>query len=145
LPRPDASAAESQQQLAAFGNVPQSVPFDTERGPFVLRMEPAATLKATIVDKSGKPIEGATLTLWPNVHWRTGYSNLFMQRTCEGKSDAEGRVTITNLPGGKVSGGVQHDRYAIPESELGRRQIEVELEPGKTREMRVELVDVPAK
>jgi hypothetical protein len=140
LSRPDASAAEIEMQLAAYGNVPQPAPEDTSRSPFVLRMEPAATLQATIVDKAGQPIQGATLTLWPNVHWRTGYSNLFMQRVYEGKSDEHGRLTITNLPSGNVSGGVQHERYAIAETELGRRQVEVELEAGKTRELRVELV-----
>ncbi len=128
------------EQLAIYGNVPQPVPADFG-ATFAVKMEPTATLKATLVDAAGKPVEGATLTLWPNVVWRTGYSNLFMQRTCEGKSDANGLVTITNIPSGQTSGGVAHPTLVVPANAQGRRYIEARFEPGKTTDMRIELVE----
>lgn len=132
----DASAAPSSVE-AEF----ELQSFDTGRtdGAFELVMEPTATVVADVRDADGKPIAGATVSLWPNVRWRIGYSQIFMNRTYAGVSDAEGRAVIANLPAGRCWYGVTHERWEVPQDEQGSRSLSIELKSGEQSTITVRL------
>ena len=48
--------------------------------------------------RTGKPLAGATIVLWPNVQWGCGTSHYFMRREYKAVSNEEGRAVVQNLP-----------------------------------------------
>ena len=77
-------------------------PVDHLEEPYVLQMEATGTVELTVVDPDGKPVEGARVLFWPNVHWTIGYSNIFLDRTWVAVTDVEGVALVENVPGGDV-------------------------------------------
>src|SRR5262249_48340810 len=108
-------------------------------GVFVLKMEPTASLKATLRDPEGKPVKGAILSCWPNVRWLTGYSSVFLDRGWSETSDARGEVLVTNIPWGTTWYGVSHHELDLPIGEDDRSR-QAPLESGKTYEVVLDLV-----
>jgi hypothetical protein len=118
----------------------QSVPPDGEED-FVLRMQPTAAVDLTVLGPDGAPVEGARISMWPNVHWATGFSNIFMDDPWGAVTDASGRARVENLPAGDDEGvAVRATGLLMPEHERGgRRQTWVDLAPGGTTELTVRL------
>ena len=130
----------------------QVVPEDNE-GMFVLLMEPAARLEVTVLDPAGVPLEGAMVQMSPNVHWKTGYSQIFAS-TYDGKeiarrqwfarTDESGVARLANLPPKKYESViVRHQHYrmrmAITLSGQERRGAWVDLESGEVAKLTVQL------
>lgn len=118
---------------------PQSIDTASTGTVFELLMEPTATVIADVRDADGKPVAGATLSLWPNVRWRIGYSQIFMGRSYEGVSDAEGRAVVTNLPAGRCGYGVTHERWELPQDSQGFRYLSLELKSAEPSAVTVRL------
>jgi len=85
---------------------PQLVPEDL-KGVFVLRMEPAASLALTVLAPDGAPLSGARVQANPNVHWATGFSQMFVhtdsweewgRRRWVTATDEQGVAQLANLP-----------------------------------------------
>src|SRR5258705_2850604 len=108
-------------------------------GIFVLKMEPTASLKATLRDPQGKPVEGAFLSCWPNVQWLNGYSSTFLGQSWSATSDARGEVVVANIPCGTVWYGVAHRELDLEMGAEDRTQ-QADLQPGKTLEVVLDLV-----
>ena len=73
----------------------------------MLRMEPAAGLEVTVLDPAGVPLEGARVRMSPNVHWKTGYAELFVEaqdpqemvrRRWRAGTSGSGVAVLANLP-----------------------------------------------
>ncbi|MCH8857402.1 MAG: type VI secretion system-associated protein TagF, partial [Proteobacteria bacterium] len=62
---------------------------------FILQMRKAATVVALIQDHTGKPLSGATVIMWPSVSWAHASCHVFMFRTFQAVSDAEGRAVTS--------------------------------------------------
>ncbi|MFN0243230.1 MAG: carboxypeptidase-like regulatory domain-containing protein [Planctomycetota bacterium] len=118
---------------------PQSIDTANAGTVFELLMEPTATMLADVHDPDGKPIAGATVSMWPNVTWRIGYSQVFLGRRYEGVSDAKGRAVVTNLPAGRCGYGVIHERWELPQGEQGFRYLSLDMKSGEQSTVTVRL------
>jgi beta-lactamase regulating signal transducer with metallopeptidase domain len=48
---------------------PQSFILQGKSAQFTLKMEPTATARVKVIDERGNPIQGATVSFWPNADW----------------------------------------------------------------------------
>lgn len=119
-------------------------------GSIVLEMERTAVLEVLVLDPRGEPVPGAILWMWPNVHWRNGYSSIFLDRTVVAETDEEGVAVLENLPPGENETlAIQHADYQMPlkASPWGgdaRRQEWVQLVSGETARLELRL-EAPAE
>jgi len=116
---------------------------DPSAGNFELAMERTATLELHLLDPEGKPVEGATVQMWPNVHWSIGYSQIFLERDWRATSDAAGWAAIENLPAGVEGLIVQHPRWCLPlvvsRQATPERQVDADLVAGETTSLELRL------
>ena len=131
---------------------PQLVPEDLE-GVFVLRMEPAASLAVTVLAPDGSPLSGASVQTSPNVHWRTGFAQIFVEiesmeewtrRRWWAATDEAGVALLANLPPAKgQSVIVNRPGYRMPVATTPwgaeQRGLWVDLAPGETARVEVRL------
>jgi hypothetical protein len=119
-------------------------------------MTPLVRCAATAMDEDGKPIAGVTVEAWPNVGWWNNGSQLYCHPLVRGErlvrerafanaideafpqpfqavTNAEGKAML-ELPAGKEDLLVESEVYELPVF-LGRRDVRVELENGKTTEV----------
>ena len=107
---------------------------------FVLRMEPTATLRVTLRAPGGEPAAGAKVSCWPNVFWRSGFSQVFLNREYGAVSDAAGVATVANLPPGEAWFGVEHATLDVPNAPgEGDRARRAGLRAGETLEVELAL------
>lgn len=66
--------------------------------PIVVAMEATATVEVEVKDASGLPIEGAVLMASPNVRWRNGYSQIFLDRIWKAGTGSNGIARLEDLP-----------------------------------------------
>ena len=97
-----------------------------------------------MLDPDGEPIEGATVTSWPNVHWSIGYSSIFLDRRWQATTNVDGVALLENMPGeGRTHLGVYTDeQFRMPRQrpdDEGSRGASVELSAGATARLTVRL------
>lgn len=128
------------------GEILQRIPEDQEAD-FVLLMEPTASAFLRVLDPTGKPVKGAVVTMWPNVFWGVGFSNIFLDRTWATTTDADGRARLTNLPPVlEETVNVQAQGFLLPLLEdRNRRQATIDLSPGRATELTLRLERPPAE
>ncbi len=112
--------------------------------PFVLRMEPTASLEVTVLDPGGEPLPGARLILSPNVYWTCGDSDFFLNREFKATSDARGIASLDDLPSEEDEFVyVHHPDYRMPLNEAPwggeRRYAWADLVSGETTRVTVQL------
>ncbi len=139
------------QPAAAEGDPPRTGPQRVEsaaEGPVVLRMERAASVEVLVLDPRGAPVPGAALWMWPNVHWRNGYSSIFLDRTFAAATDEQGLALLEGLPANDDEGlAIQHSAYQLP-LKAGpwggepRRQEWVQLVAGETTRLELRLEEL---
>ena len=118
-------------------------------------MIPLVHCAITTVDEDGKAVAGVKVSSWPNVGWWNSGSQIYCaylvrgeqllrvreyQNTTDqsdpspflGTTDGTGMVTL-ELPAGREGLSVSSEIYELP-AFLGRRNMQVELTPGKTTE-----------
>jgi beta-lactamase regulating signal transducer with metallopeptidase domain len=136
--------------------IPQSFPLTAPVTRIEVATEPTATLELTAKTKSGKPIEGATVYLNPNVMRMGGIFGWMKQSSEEpfrtlkplpplpysGETDSNGRVEIRNLPAEEHGLDIRdpqfevalHDKRGLP-----NRRVPATFAPGMTNIMTVTL------
>jgi len=115
----------------AFGHgfaVPQAFPLEAPTTRIVIATEPTATLEFTAKTKNGKPVEGATIYVNPNVIRINGIFG-DIRRTSEApfntlaplpnisysaKTDRDGVAIILNVPACTDGLGVEHPKFQVP-------------------------------
>jgi hypothetical protein len=111
--------------------------------PFVLAMEPTARLELDVFGPGDEPVEGASIQMWPNVHWSSGYSNIFLDRQWIVATDAEGHAVVENLPPGKENLAVIHSKFCLPTQTTSwgakRREADATLTAGQTTTLELRL------
>lgn len=111
--------------------------------PFVLAMEPTARLELLVLDPDGKPVEGAQVHMWPNVHWSIGYAQMFLEREWQALTDAAGRAEIVNIPAGNEHLAIAAEGLCLPRilTKWGseRRHAEATLIAGETTTLELRL------
>jgi len=111
--------------------------------PFVLRMERTARVEITVEDPAGEPLEGAIISMWPNVFWTIGWSGLFLDREWTALTDRRGIAVIENVPPGAREGlHVAHPGLRMPLQDSwgqARRQAQVDLAPGDAARITIRL------
>ncbi|HEX3599760.1 MAG TPA: hypothetical protein VHU84_06425, partial [Lacipirellulaceae bacterium] len=134
-------------------------PQDKER--IEVAMTPMVKCAITVVDEDNAPVAGVKVVSSPNVQWWNGGSQIYgwplarCERMLRGgdyeksiesniysapfeiASDAKGQISMY-LPVGTQGLGVISDEYEIPVF-LGRREVRVSLESGKTQEVTLHL------
>lgn len=128
--------------------IPQPFPLTAPVTKIEIATEPTASLEFTAKTKWGQPVEGATIYLNPNV-MRMGGIFGYMRKSSEeplrkiqplpeltysGKTDAHGKVVISNLPAIGRGLDIEHPQYVIPLQEpngLPNRRVPATLSPGQ--------------
>jgi beta-lactamase regulating signal transducer with metallopeptidase domain len=130
--------------------VPQPFPLVAPVTRIEVKTEPTATLKVTTKTKSGKPVEGASVYVNPNVMRIQGifgnmrdsseapYRNVPPLRDVvySGETDKDGRLVLQNLPAVTRHVDLYHLEFELPVLErkgLPHRSIKIELSPGQTK------------
>jgi RNA polymerase sigma factor (sigma-70 family) len=89
-----------------------------ETEPLTVKLEPFGTILGRVVDKDGKPVPGLGVNL-------SAFDNCLF---CGGVTDAQGRFSVTHLPGRKVWLGVLPPRRVTRNG----KEIEVVVQSGET-------------
>lgn len=142
-----------------FGRPQVFEPQDKE--PIEVPMTPMGKCEITAVDEDNKPVAGVRLAASPNVQWWNDGSQIYAwplvkcervlhtrdynasaendayQQPFRGETDAKGRSAVY-LPAGRQDLVVFGDVYELPVF-LGRRDVRVPLESGKTQEVTLHL------
>jgi len=125
----------------------QRVALDADTEGFVLEMRKAATFVAKVTGPDDAPVAGATVALWPNVHWGHGAAEYFMEREYVAQTDAAGVATVTELPPGHQGYTATADGMGMPlrPQSYGPpdRDGEIELKSGETHEVEIRLEKLP--
>ena len=133
---------------------PQPFPLNAPVTKIEIVTEPTATLELTAKTKWGRPVEGATVYLNPNIYRMDGIFGSMKKSSEEalrkiqplpelsysGKTDANGKVVISNLPAVGHGLEVYHPSYVIPLQEptgLPNRRVPMTLTPGQTTTVKV--------
>ena len=101
-------------------------------GEFVLHMRRTAHVEVTVLDPEGAPFQGARVVMWPNVHWASGFSNIFLDQEWTAVTNANGTALLSNLPANLDEGVAviaKGFQMALDEGR-GRRQAWVDLGVG---------------
>jgi beta-lactamase regulating signal transducer with metallopeptidase domain len=138
--------------------IPQPFPLTAPLTKIVVVTEPTATLELTARTRWGRPIQGATVYLNPNVMrmgdifgWTRAYSSEERFRTMQplppvpysGKTDSSGRVEIRNLPPEERGLEIEHPQFAVALRDkrgLPNRRVPATFMPGITNFLTVTMV-----
>jgi len=119
---------------------PQVFTLKATQEEIIVAMEPTATCEITVRDDKGDPVEGATVSFWPNVIWNRRGSTIFAQylinsedsfrgnsplewnrlesqpKLFTARTDARGVAAVTNLPPSPriESFHVEHPKFEMP-------------------------------
>jgi hypothetical protein len=146
---------------------PQKHVLGTNDISITIGMEPTARLEVFVTDDQGKPLQGATVSFWPNARYGE-WSAVILAGDCyntadlllatadkpfsgwhhpvpdfEGVSDSNGLAVVPNLPADVTQYSVEHDRFVLPA--MGgfggqkNRQATVPLQAGMTNHASVQL------
>jgi hypothetical protein len=112
-------------------------PADYTEEPFIVPMEPTARVAFTVTDADGRPVEGATVSAWPNVRWSVGYAMIFLKRSWNARTDILGRAVLENLPADpQVGFGVTHRHLRVaPKKERKVRYLKLASGDSKLQEV----------
>ncbi len=109
--------------------------------PYVLKMEPTATLELELRGPDGKPAAGVRVDAWPNVCWEVGACGSYEHRTWTATTGADGRARIEDIPAGEHGFGVEHAELDLRgEGENGDRHRRAIFVSGETVTLAFDLV-----
>ncbi|EMI18635.1 signal peptide protein [Rhodopirellula maiorica SM1] len=131
-----------------------------DEGPITIEMTPLVNCLVKAVDEDAEPVAGVTVEAWPNVIWWNSGAQIYCGSLMKGErrmryrdydssidkgfpqpfratTDRNGIATL-ELPEGNRSVGVISDSYELPII-LGRRYKKVNLIPGDTTEVTIQL------
>lgn len=130
--------------------VPQAFPLEAPVTKIEVATEPTATLEFTAATKTGAPIEGVEVGMFPSAFRMTGMFGWTKKSSEEsfreipklpdpvfsGNTDKNGKVVLTNLPAEVWIMWANHPKYQSPIGErTGDRAIRVKFSPGETNVM----------
>jgi hypothetical protein len=109
--------------------------------------EPTTTLDITTTTTDGKPIEGMFAGLYPSAFRMRGMAGWVTNSNEEpfrqmpqlpnlsfsGKTDANGKLVLTNVPAEIRIMSVENARYQMPINSRDNRGVYLNLEPGDTK------------
>ncbi len=128
------------------------------REEIIVPMEPLVPCEVAAVDEQGMPLPDIRISACPNVCWWNGGSQIYASPLVRGETlliqreyqqsvdretadefvqttDADGKATL-HLPIGEESLYAGNDDYELPVA-MGRRHIEINLVPGRTKQVRL--------
>ncbi len=121
-------------------------------------MEKTATCEVLVTTSEGNPLEGATVSMWPNQRWLLGGSTIlgngyrtidllqgkalpqiFPNSNFQAKTDKQGLARIHGLPGKLGMGiGAHHEQHEMPVLGFQRATV-ANLKPGKTERITIKM------
>jgi hypothetical protein len=121
----------------------------------VVPMRKSAAASIRVLGPDGKPVQGASVSFWPNVRWADWWSTIFAsdfyrepegwaradglawktrraKREFNAKTDPNGRALIRELPPEAMEFSVSHEDFELPIDFNSRRNASIQLIGGET-------------
>jgi hypothetical protein len=132
--------------------IPQAFPLTAPRTQIVVKTEPTATLEFSAVTKSGQPIEGIWVGMYPEVFrmwgpfaWKKDFSEEPFRQIphlsdldFSGKTDSNGKLVLANLPPEVRGLDIDSQDYQVPLQQPKSwrdRHVRARFSPGETNEL----------